>query len=69
MSEPDPEREKVVVHPDGITTTYKLSPEESAKMDEEFLRKFDPETMELRSLQEFRKRQARSSAPPRAKSL
>lgn len=41
---------------DGTVEERLLTPAEVAQEQEEFLRDFDPETMELRSVQEWRKK-------------
>ncbi len=55
--------ELVTVHPDGRITRKQITPEESQRLHEKFCEEFDPETMERRSFQEFKKRYLRTSRP------
>ncbi len=55
--------ELVTVHLDGTTTRRKLTPEESALLRKRFFQKFDPQTLESRSLQKLRSEAAQASRP------
>jgi hypothetical protein len=55
--------ELVTVHPDGSITRKQITPEESQRLHEKFCEEFDPETMERRSFQEFKKKHIRPSSP------
>lgn len=50
--------------PDGSSRSLPVTPEISAALEKAFIEQVDPETMELRSIQEARKRLKQKSARP-----
>ena len=54
----------VGVNPDGSETRRALSPEEWSALDKQFLERFDPESMESRSIQQRRKAQTPGRLTP-----